>query len=223
MSFTIQVGKDERTSEVTTVDYSPDSAAIRSAVSRRRGRYRVRRESAVPQLASPPARSTPTLDFFRKELAATGWVAAVRGGCRGAMAEREAGRQDRKRRARYYISEKQRPIVLSLQRRDDGKTNVEIKVAAVCAGADLEADTGCLRPAEAEARQDLRRHRRRNQHEVHAHVIAEVGTVLAFYRRELAARHWKEETPGRRRHAGGGHAQFHLAGRAGRAQARPQI
>ena len=25
---------------------------------------------------------------------------------------------------------------------------------------------------------------------------AEVGTVLAFYRRELAARHWKEETQG---------------------------
>ena len=27
-------------------------------------------------------------------------------------------------------------------------------------------------------------------------MTAEVGTVLAFYRRELAARHWKEETQG---------------------------
>ena len=34
------------------------------------------------------------------------------------------------------------------------------------------------------------------QHEVYAHVPAEVGTVLAFYRRELAARQWKEETQG---------------------------
>ena len=34
------------------------------------------------------------------------------------------------------------------------------------------------------------------QREVHAHVPAEVGTVLAFYRRELAARNWKEETQG---------------------------
>ena len=34
------------------------------------------------------------------------------------------------------------------------------------------------------------------RHEVYAHVPAEVGTVLAFYRRELAARHWKEETQG---------------------------
>ena len=31
---------------------------------------------------------------------------------------------------------------------------------------------------------------------MHAHVPAEVGTVLAFYRRELAARNWKEETQG---------------------------
>ena len=30
----------------------------------------------------------------------------------------------------------------------------------------------------------------------HAHVPAEVSTVLAFYRRELAARNWKEETQG---------------------------
>ena len=34
-------------------------------------------------------------------------------------------------------------------------------------------------------------------HEVHANVIADVGTVLAFYRRELAARHWAGRDAGR--------------------------
>ena len=50
VSFTIQVGKNERTSEVTTVYYSPTRLRIRFAVSGRCDGHRVRRESAVSQL-----------------------------------------------------------------------------------------------------------------------------------------------------------------------------
>ena len=95
----------------------------------------------------------------------------------------------------YYIRGTERPIVLSLQPRD-GKTEVEIKVPPFAEAQTLETGEdifGLPRPtltrsAGGTGGADV--------HELHALVPAEVATVLAFYRRELTARNWKEETPG---------------------------
>ena len=93
--------------------------------------------------------------------------------------------------AAYYDRGNKRPIVLSMQRRGD-KTSAEIKVAPFALPQELEADSdifGLPRPKPAKTSGGTGGQTRR---EMHAHVIAEVGAVLAFYRRELNARHWKE-------------------------------
>ena len=131
-----------------------------------------------------------TLDFYEKEL-------ALPAGCRCRRRKRRRSGRTRSSTAQaYYIRERQRPILLSLQRRDDGKTSVEIKVAPFAEMQDLEAgqdDFGLPMPKRSKSSGGTGG---QTQREVHALVPAEVGTVLAFYRRELAARHWKEETQG---------------------------
>ena len=131
-----------------------------------------------------------TRDFYDRELGAAGWVAL-------SAAEAAAQWPNAKLDGQaYYIRQRQKPVVLSLQRRDDGKTNVEIKVAPFAEMQDLEVgqnDFGLPTPKRSKSSggtggQTVR--------EVHALVPAEVSTVLAFYRRELAARHWKEEAQG---------------------------
>ena len=98
--------------------------------------------------------------------------------------------------AAYYDRGNKRPIMLTMQRNGD-KTNVEIRVAPFALAQDLQADSevfGLPRPKliKTSGGTDGR------PRTAHAHVIADVGTVLAFYRRELAARNWKEETKGGR-------------------------
>ena len=131
-----------------------------------------------------------TRDFYDRELGAAGWVTL-------SAAEAAAQWPNAKLDGQaYYIRQRQKPVVLSLQRRDDGKINVEIKVAPFAEMQDLEVgqnDFGLPTPKRSKSSggtggQIVR--------EVHALVPAEVGTVLTFYRRELAARHWTEETQG---------------------------
>ncbi len=104
VSFTIQVGKNEQTSEVTTVYYSPTRLNFALAIPA--DATDVVFDENRPYLSGITAGSTDaTLDFYRKELTALGWLAVDGGRCRQAMAEREtAGREDRERRRRLLYS-----------------------------------------------------------------------------------------------------------------------
>jgi hypothetical protein len=104
----------------------------------------------------------------------------------------------------YYIhtdSEsfyRQKPIMLTLQRRADGRTGVDIQVAPFALPQTLEADSemaGLPRPKPAKGSQgvgDANSVRRK----IDVAAMAELAPVLAFYRRELGARNWTEETAG---------------------------
>ncbi len=135
-----------------------------------------------------------TLEFYRKELGATGWLQLS---VADAVAHWPNAKLDEKPAngaIAYFIRGTQRPIVLSLLRRDDSKTNAEIKVPPFAEAQTLVADSdvfGLPRPKSSKSSGGIGG---TTQHEVHAHVLAEVDTVLAFYRRELTARSWKEET-----------------------------
>ena len=91
---------------------------------------------------------------------------------------------------------RQPPVMLTLQRRDDGKTSVEIRVAPFAMPERLEAadDTAGLPTPKltwsALSSGDSDSARR----ELDVAVVAEIPATLAFYRRELAARNWTEET-----------------------------
>ena len=195
VSFYIQVGKDEQTSEVTTVEYSP--TRLNFALALPDDATDVVFDANRPYLNAVTAGTVEaTLEFYRKELAAMGWssLSAV-----DATAHWPNAKLDEKPASgatAYFIRGTQRPIVLSLQPGDGGKTNIEIKVPPFAEMQNLEAGQGDFGLPTPKRSISSGGTGGTTQHTVYAHVPAEVGTVLAFYRRELGARHWKEETQG---------------------------
>ncbi len=188
VSFTIQPGKNERTSEVTTVYYSP--ARLQFALAAPDDAADLVFDANRPYLnLTTAADVAATRDFYSKQLAAAGWspLSAADATAKWPNAKLDAN-------AAYYDRGNKRPIMLTMLRAGD-KTNVEIKVAPFALPQDLQADTEVFglprpKPAKTSGGTDGR------PREMHAHVIADVGAVLAFYRRELSARNWKEETQG---------------------------
>ncbi|MBI3703756.1 MAG: hypothetical protein HY244_07905, partial [Rhizobiales bacterium] len=189
VSFTIQVGKNERTSEVTTVTYSPTRLPFALPVPG--DATDIVFDENRPYLNLATAGSIDaTRDFFNKQLTASGWLplTASDAAAKWPNAKMEPA-------AAYYDRGNKRPIVLSTQRRDD-KTLVEIKVAPFALPQQLEADSDIFDLPRPKPSKTSGGTGGSTQRELHAHVIADVGAVLAFYRRELTARHWKEEAQG---------------------------
>jgi hypothetical protein len=188
VSFTIQPGKNERTSEVTTVYYSPSRLQFGLAVPDDAADLVFDTNRPYLNLTTAAAVDA-TRDFYNKQLTAMGWspLSATEATAKWPNAKLDAN-------AAYYDRGNKRPIMLTAQRSGD-KTNVEIRVAPFALAQDLQADTevfGLPRPKliKTSGGTDGR------PRTMHAHVIADVGAVLAFYRRELASRNWKEETQG---------------------------
>ena len=90
---------------------------------------------------------------------------------------------------------KQKPVMLTLTRRDDGRTNVEIRIAPFALPEALQADddmAGLPRPKPTKSARSLGS-ATSNKREMSAAAMAELPAVLAFYHRELAARGWQED------------------------------
>jgi hypothetical protein len=145
-----------------------------------------------------------TLDFFRKEMAAIGWKPLSASDAAVRWPNSELNEKIENGVRAYYTHDdgdgfyRQRPIMLALLRRDDGRTGVEIRVAPFALPPTLEADSemaGLPRPKPTKtAKSSGGSDSVRRQMEVA--VIAELPATLAFYRRELASRNWTEETKG---------------------------
>ena len=123
--------------------------------------HRVRREQAVPQVASHPGRSKPRSTIFRKELTARA-SCRCRCRCRQEMAERETGRDNRQRHARLLHSRKStanHAVGAAPRRRQD---RVEIKVPPFATPQVLEADRMIYGLPRPKISQDRGRHRWRD-------------------------------------------------------------
>jgi hypothetical protein len=152
--------------------------------------------TAVPVEAS--------LDFFRTALAASGWLPLS---AADAAADWPHAEFDDKiaNGARAYFSYANRdggyqqpPIMLSLRRRDDGRTSVEIRVAPFALPQTLgvaRESAGLPVPDHTPSSgstgdpDSVRR-------TVQGMSLADIPAVLAFYRRELTARNWTEQAGG---------------------------
>ena len=148
-----------------------------------------------------PGNVDANLDFYRREFEASGWIPLSADDAKTRWPNAVIDdKTERGVRAYFRRDDRDRqlPIMLSLQQRDDNKTTVDVRVAPFALPQDLGAgpDTGGLpRPdhiTSAGSTGDATSDRR----EVHATVIAEMPVVLAFYRRELTSRGWKEEGKG---------------------------
>ena len=88
-----------------------------------------------------------TLDFFRKEMAAIGWKPLTASDATTRWPNAELSETVPNGVRAYYSHDdgegfyRQRPIMLTLQRRDDGRTGVEIQVAPFALPPTLEADS----------------------------------------------------------------------------------
>jgi hypothetical protein len=142
-----------------------------------------------------------TLDFFRRALPAAGWspLSAADAAARWPNVTLDDKIENGVRA--YYRRDGdsgQSPIMLSLQRRSDGKTSVDIRIAPFALAHDLGNGSemaGLPTPdhiktfgSVGSADSNIRK--------LHGTVIAEIPAVLGFFRRELAARNWREDTSG---------------------------
>ncbi|HEY7998680.1 MAG TPA: hypothetical protein VIE87_07665 [Pseudolabrys sp.] len=195
VSYTISVGKNEITTDQTTVYYSPTRLIFALAVPD--DATDIVFDENRPYLNLNTAGTVDgTLEFYRKELAAMGWSPLSAADATAHWPDAKLDEKPASGVHAYFIRGTQRPILLSLQPRDDSKVNVEIKVPPFALPQTLEVgqeDFGLPTPKISRSSGGTGG---AAQHTIYAHVPAEVGTVLAFYRREFAARNWKEGTQG---------------------------
>lgn len=148
-----------------------------------------------------PTTLDATSDFYASQMAAIGWqkltpeTAArwatsldetVPNGLRAFYAHADS------KETGFY---QQKPVMLTLTRRDDGRTHVDIRVAPFALPSELKADSdlaGLPRPSPTKTARGLGG-ASDNKREMSAAAMAELPAVLAFYHRELAARGWQED------------------------------
>jgi hypothetical protein len=136
-----------------------------------------------------------TRDFFQKQLVASGWSPLSATDAAAKWPNAKPGEKATGTLA-YYIRGTQRIISLSLQAGENGKTNAEIRVPGFAQPQNIEFDKEVFGFPQPKLFKSAGGTGGDIQREAHAHVPAEVPTVLAFYRRELASRNWKEEAQG---------------------------
>ena len=140
------------------------------------------------------------LAFFQKELAADGWSQLSDADIATRWADADPGALIADGAGAFFArngDSRQLPVVLSLAHRADGRTAVDIRIAPFALPKDLKAGpemAGLPKPDPAQiswahgiGNADS------NRREVKSAVTAGVPAVVAFYRRELGARNWKEE------------------------------
>jgi hypothetical protein len=144
------------------------------------------------------------LDFFRRELIASGWSPLSDADIAARWPNAKTDKIIENGVRAYYSQDThggypQPPIMLTLQRRGDGNnTSVEIKVAPFALPQDLKVirDTVDLPEPDHAPSFGSTGSRDSISRKVGGVTVAEIPVVLAFYRRELAARNWKEEASG---------------------------
>jgi hypothetical protein len=134
-----------------------------------------------------PGPADAVLDFYRKELGAEGWVPLTAEQAKTQWPDASLGDKP------HFIRDKQKPIVILLATRADGKIDVEVKVAPFALPQSLAVGTVYFGLPTPKTVKSAGGTGGAAEHEAHALVIADMDAVFAFYRRELAALGWKEE------------------------------
>ena len=162
-------------------------------------------DSRRPYLSCTTAATVEaSLDFFRTGLLAAGWSVLSAADIAARWPNAKANETIANGARAYYSRDvrdggpKQPPIMLDLGRRGDGKTGVEIKIAPFAQPQTLEVARDAIGLPMPDTTSGLGSTgssdsvRRR----VGGTVAADLPVVLAFFRRELAARNWQEEANG---------------------------
>ena len=197
VSFTQALGRPDQ----SVVYYTPDR--IYSNVPFPEGATDVLFDGTRPYLGCvAPGALDATADFYAREMAAIGWRKLTpETAARWPNADLTATVPNAVRAFYRYDDDdstgfyRQKPVMLTLTRRDDGRTNVDIRVAPFALPAELQAGddlAGLPRPNPTKSAMG-KGSASSNRREMSAAVLAEMPAVLAFYHRQLAARGWQED------------------------------
>jgi hypothetical protein len=144
------------------------------------------------------------VDLFRRGLLAAGWTTLTAADIASRWPSAKIDETIANGAVAYFNRDvrdggpKQQPIMLTLQRRDDGKTSVEIRIAPFIQPQNLvlARDAIGLPVPDHTAGFGSTGSSDSVRRKVEGNVAAGLPVVLAFYRRELAAQSWKEEAGG---------------------------
>lgn len=144
------------------------------------------------------------VDFFRHGLLAAGWTTLSAADIASRWPNAKIDETIANGAVAYFSRDvrdggpKQQPIMLTLQRRDDGRTSVEIRIAPFMQPQNLvlARDAIGLPVPDHTAGFGSTGSSDSVRRKVEGNVAAGLPVVLAFYRRELAAQSWKEEAGG---------------------------
>ena len=137
------------------------------------------------------------LSFFRKELAADGWSQLSPADIASRFPDADPGAVADGARAFFgrNSDDRQLPVMVSLGRRSDGRTAVDVRIAPFALPKDLKPGqemAGLPKPEKSGWAHGIG-NADSNRREVKTAVVAAVPAVVAFYRRELGARNWNED------------------------------
>jgi len=195
VSFTISPGKTEETTDQTTVSYSP--ARLQFALPVPEDATDVVFDENRPYLNLSTAGTVDSVrEFFNKQLLAADWAPLSAADAAAKWPNATFADKPANGDVAYYVRGAQRAIMLALRARDDGKVNAEIEVPPFALPQTLEADKDIFGLPIPKPHKTAGGTGGQVKREIHAHVPAGTDAVLAFYRRELAARNWREETQG---------------------------
>ncbi len=190
VSFTMTAGQADQSS----VYYSP--TRLRFALPFPEDATDIVFDDNRPYLNLTASRTADSnLDLFQKVLIASGWSPLSAADAAAKWPNANIGEKPLSGARAYFSRGNLKPIVLSVQSQGD-KSNVEIKVAPFAEPQALEAAEDIFGLPRPKLTKTAGGTGGQTEREVHAQVPAGVGTVLAFYRRELSARNWKEEAEG---------------------------
>lgn len=140
-----------------------------------------------------------TLAFFQRELAALGWSPLSASAAEPRWPDAKIDETIANGARAYFTRDgdtRQLPVMLTLQQAPGGRTTVEIRVAPFALPQELAAGSesaGLPKPERIKSAgttgsaDSIKR-------EAHALIPAELGPVLAFYRRELGKKGWIEQS-----------------------------
>lgn len=190
--FTISVGTNAETTKQTTVSYSaqrlqfappvPDDATDIVFDERR------------PYLSlNTVGTIDSTRDFYNEKLRAADWSPLSESDAAARWPYAETDFKFAPGERAFFRRGRDRVIMLSLQKRDDGRTAIEIRVPPFALPKSLEAGSGYFGLPSPKLIKTGGGTGGKREKSMYAHVPAELSTMLAFYRRELAALKWHEE------------------------------
>ena len=142
-----------------------------------------------------------TLEFYRKELAEGGWALLSASDIAALWPNTKPDDPAAPGTRAYFARDKQRPILLTLRKRDDNKTAIEIRVP-IFAEPQVQLDGDVFGLPKPKPMKTAGGTGGTTQHSMNATVPAQREAVLEFYRKELGSRGWKEDAQGVAANAG---------------------